>query len=157
MTGERLNRSAVSHLPSALFFLHHPCPSFSYPRSIFPPVPWGDNTSGLHLGDSLAHWLQVKCGQWVALGGSWRAVGKWDQAVFPPLPSCFSAMSLTVVVFLHDYNSCQAGPYLQAPIFPGSITLFLSLGSRVVMASCCSQFLGVSLPWFSLWCQNIIL
>lgn len=78
MTEEKLNRKAVSSsfctdfspLPLAQF----PLPQIYSSTSLF--CDPGGRPRGLHLLDSLAHWLPVRFGQWEALGGNWRSVGK---------------------------------------------------------------------------------
>lgn len=115
------DRRETSQEGSVIFLLHWffsitlaqlPLPQIYSSTSLF--CDPGGRPRGLHHLDSPAHWLLVRFGQWEALGGNWRSVGKWDQVVYSPLPSCFS----------HVFDSGYVPSWLQLlpgrPLFTGS-------------------------------------
>lgn len=140
-TEERLRRNAAIFLLRWFFSippnLAPGTPDPFFPCSVLCPV-------GRTAMDCITRTLLAPGRIW-PMGGNWRAVGKRDEAVFPALPSCFSAMSLTVAMFLYDLQLLPG-----RPLSTGSsshwapATLFPSFVPGVVMAYCCSQFLGVS-------------
>lgn len=116
MTEEKLNRKAESSSFctdfSPLPLAQLPLPQIYSSTSLFCD-PGGrpmDCITWTHL--PTGYWSDLANGRhWEETGGRWGS--EIRLFILHSLPAL--VMSLIVVMSLHDYSSCQAGPYLQAP------------------------------------------